>query len=112
MAELNLLPTVLNIECVVGDDVSVEVLITSGTGCNATVMDISGITFAAELSANGTIYPATVTKDLATGKVTAVWSDSQTSAAGPGSWKWWLKMTSGAITRTRLAGTFRGVSRG
>lgn len=111
MADLNLLPTTLNIDCVAGDDVSLEITVKSG-GCSSTITDISAMTFSAEFTANNTIYSATITKDVANSKVTAIWSDTQTLAAGPGSWKWWLKVTEGAITRTRLSGSFREVARG
>ena len=111
MAELNLLPSTLNIDCVAGDDVVVEITITKGTGCNSSVIDITNLTFAAVLVAGSQSFSATVAKDVPTGKVTVTWSDSQTLSAGPGSWKWYFTVTDGTITRTRLSGSFTEVAR-
>lgn len=114
MPELNLLPTNLNIACVAGDDVKVEVYVSkAASSCEqSTAVDITNMTFAAILKTTTTEYAATISKDIASGKVTATWSDTQTAAAGAGNWKWWMTFTDGDITRTRVSGEFRGVSRG
>ena len=114
MPELNLLPTNLNIACVAGDDVNIEVYISrANSACgDSSLANITNTTFSAVLKTSNATYEATIVKDIANSKVTATWSDTQTALAGAGSWKWWMTFTDANITRTRVSGEFRGVIRG
>jgi hypothetical protein len=108
MPDLNLLPTNLNISAIAGDDV--QIVVTVITGCD-TPANISSTTFAAAFKAANTTYNATTSANSTTGEVIVTWSDGQTTAAGAGSYKWWMVFTDGDITKTRLAGNFQVVSR-
>ncbi len=113
MPDLNLLPPNLNISAIAGDDVQIVVTVITGTsGCNSsTLANISSTTFAAAFKTSNATYNATTSANSTTGEVIVTWSDGQTSAAGAGSYKWWMAFTDGDITRTRIAGNFLVVSR-
>ena len=114
MPDLNLLPTNLNISAIAGDDVNIEVYVSKANAAcgDSSLADITNTTFSAVLKTSNATYEATIVKDIANAKVTATWSDTQTTSAGVGSWKWWMTFTDANITRTRVSGEFRGVSRG
>lgn len=107
MASINLLPATLDISCVLGDDVQLVVTILSSAGCEGSVADITNMNFDASFVVNNVSYASVVTKNTATGKVTLVWSDTQTSGAGAGSYPWKFRVTDGDVTRTRLSGIFK-----
>jgi hypothetical protein len=109
MPDLNLLPTNLNISAIAGDDV--QIVVTVITGCSNTPANISSTTFAAAFKTSNATYNATTSANSTTGEVIVTWSDGQTTAAGAGSWKWWMTFTDSDITKTRLAGNFQVVSR-
>lgn len=111
MPELNLLPPNLHISAIAGDDVQIVVTVMTGTGCSNTLANISSMTFAAAFKTSNATYNATTSANSTTGEVIVTWSDGQTSAAGAGSYKWWMAFTDGDITRTRIAGNFQVVSR-
>lgn len=106
MADVDLLPQVLNISAPVGDDVQV-VLTIQNASCDGGYVDlVTGTTFSADFTANNTTYSALIAKDAASNKVTVTWSDAQTASAGAGAFTWRMKFTTGDITRTRFKGSF------
>lgn len=106
MADIDLTPQILNVSAVAGDDVQIVMTISSPS-CDSGYTDlVTGTTFSASFAANNTTYSATVAKDALANKVTLTWSDSQTTAAGAGSYTWSMKFTTGDITRTRFKGAF------
>ena len=111
MPNLNLLPTNLNISAIAGDDVQIVVTVITVTGCSDVMTDISSMAFTASFKTLIATHNATISTDSATGKVTVTWSDSQTTLAGPGNYRWWMTFADGDITKTRLAGNFQVVSR-
>ena len=111
MADFIQLPATLNISAVAGDDVQMVVTVTPATDCSS-VISIANMTFAAAFKTSNLTYNATTSANSTTGKVTVTWSDSQTTAAGAGSYKWWMTFTDSDITKTRLAGNFLVIPRG
>lgn len=111
MADINFLPTSLNISAISGDDVRLIVTVTAGTNCSDTVVNISNTTFASTLKTTNATYNATISSNVTTGNVTVTFSDAQTLAAGPGSWRWWMTFTDSDITRTRILGDFKVINR-
>lgn len=106
MPDLDLTATVLNISAESGDAVSVLVSFYATSDCDSSAVDISNTTFTANFTANGTGYPATITKDAANGEVTVLWSGTQTATAGKGDWSYWVRATEAGQPRTRLKGAF------
>jgi len=111
VADFIQLPATLNISAVAGDDVQMVVTVVSATDCSDTV-NIANTTFAAAFKTANATYNATTSANSTTGKVTVTWSDTQTTAAGAGSYKWWMTFTDSDITKTRLAGNFLVIPRG
>ena len=112
MADFNQLPATLNISAVAGDDVQMVVTVAPGSGCSDSIVNIANMTFAAAFKTANATYNATTSANSTTGKVTVTWSDSQTSTAGAGTYKWWMTFTDSDITKTRLTGNFLVITRG
>jgi len=111
MPDINFLPTTLNISAIAGDDVRFIVSVTTGTNCSDTFVNIANTTFASAFKTTNTTYNATISSNVTTGNVTVTFSDTQTLAAGAGNWRWWMTFTDSDITRTRILGDFKVISR-
>ena len=113
MADINFLPTSLNISAISGDDVRIVITVASGVNCSDSFsfVNISNTTFASTLKTTNATYNATISSNVTTGNVTVTFSDTQTLAAGPGSWRWWMTFTDSDITRTRILGDFKVINR-
>ena len=110
MPDINLLPQNLNILTVSGDDVRLFVEVESGIDCGTSNISIANVTFAANMVANNTNYPANIVKDVANSTVQATWTGNVTAGVGPGSYKWFMTFNDG-LTRTKLKGDFVLTSR-
>lgn len=108
MAEIDLLPKQLDVLTVAGDDVRLFVEVDDGTNCSN--VSIANVTFAANMVANNTNYPANIVKDVANSTVQATWTGNVTAGVGPGSYKWFMTFNDG-LTRTKLKGDFVLTSR-
>lgn len=109
MANINLLPENLDIKAVSGDDIRLFVEVANGTDCSSNI-SIANVTFAANMVANNTNYPANIVKDVANSTVQATWTGNVTAGVGPGSYKWFMTFNDG-LTRTKLKGDFVLTSR-
>lgn len=109
MGLLDLTPVKFDIKACSGDDVRLFVEVADGAGCTSNI-SIANVTFAANMVANNTNYPAAIVKDVANSTVTATWTGNVTAGVGPGSYKWFMTFTDN-LTRTKLNGNFVLVSR-
>lgn len=93
------LPATLNFRWTVGDDFAALLdFDISLVGYTATASVYSVITGAIVAT-----FTTTIT-DAAAGKINVALSDSQTAAIGPGTFRWGLEWTAGAVTRTAMEG--------
>jgi hypothetical protein len=93
------LPACLNLRWSVGDDVSVlldfDIALTSYTATAAIYSTVTGATVATF---------ATAIADAAAGKINISLTDTQTTTLGPGTFRWALVWTLGAVSRTSMEG--------
>jgi hypothetical protein len=93
------LPASLNLRWNVGDDVSVlldfDIALTSYTATAAIYSTVTGASVAT--------FTTAIT-DAATGKINISLTDAQTTTLGPGTFRWALVWTLGAVSRTSMEG--------
>jgi hypothetical protein len=93
------LPAGLNLRWNVGNDVSVlldfDIALTSYTATAAVYSTVTGATVAT--------FTTAIT-DAAAGKINISLTDTQTTTLGPGTFRWALVWTLGAVSRTSMEG--------
>jgi hypothetical protein len=93
------LPASLNLRWNVGNDVSVlldfDIALTSYTATAAIYSTVTGATVAT--------FTTAIT-DAAAGKINISLTDTQTTTLGPGTFRWALVWTLGAVSRTSMEG--------
>ena len=99
MATYDQLPASLNLRWTVGDDFSAlldfSIALTSYTATATIYSTVTGATLAT--------FTTAIT-DAAAGKINISLTDAQTAALGPGTFRWGLVWTLGAVSRTSMEG--------
>ena len=92
MATFEQTPGELDIRLAVGDDLSLPLQFS---------ISLAGYTFSADMAGQ---TPAIDSSQAASGLITLTLTDTQCAAIGRRTAEWWLKWTTGGVTRTVLAG--------
>jgi hypothetical protein len=93
------LPAALNLRWTVGDDFSALL------DFDVAVTNYTAVAYVYSTTNGSTVATFTTTiPDAAAGKINIALSDTQTAALGPGTFRWGLSWTVGAVTRTAMEG--------